>query len=173
MIWLASAGLALIIAAFLLRWWAQGTAAALELSGEVLHSDGDSTADVLVSETRRLVSKPDYILERDGELVPIKRQSRKLPTADAYEGEILQLAAYCLLVEEHYGRPVLSRRLLYQDRSLDVPVDDRRRAKLHNALRAVHEPDGFEKVPRCHTSSGRCRARGFPDASRKSLAKSV
>jgi hypothetical protein len=35
MIWLASAGLALIIAAFLLRWWAQGTAAALDLSGEV------------------------------------------------------------------------------------------------------------------------------------------
>jgi hypothetical protein len=46
MIWLASAGLALIIAAFLLRWWAQRTAAALELSGEVLYSDGDTTADV-------------------------------------------------------------------------------------------------------------------------------
>ena len=65
--------------------------------------------------------------------MPVERKSRKLSTTGAYEGEILQLAAYCLLIEEHYGRPVLSGRLLYQDRSLDVPFDDRLRAKLLNA----------------------------------------
>jgi CRISPR-associated exonuclease Cas4 len=81
----------------------------------VLYSDGDTTADVLVSEAHRLVGKPDYILERDGELVPVERKSRKLSTAGAYEGEILQLAAYCLLVEEHYDRPVVFGRLLYPE----------------------------------------------------------
>jgi hypothetical protein len=45
----------------------------------------------LVSEAHRLVGKPDYILERDGKLVPVERKSRKLSTAGAYEGEILQL----------------------------------------------------------------------------------
>ena len=139
----------------------------------MLYSDGDTTADVLVSEAHRLVGKPDYILERDGELVPVERKSRKLSTAGAYEGEILQLAAYCLLVEAHYGRPVLFWRLLYQNRSVDVPFDDRLRAKLHSALRALHEADGLEEVPRCHTSSGRCRACGFRNACQDSLAQSV
>jgi CRISPR-associated exonuclease Cas4 len=128
--------------ALLFRWYAQRTAAALNLSGDVLYSDADTTADVLVSDAHRLVGKPDYILEDGGELIPIERKSRKLSTVGAYEGEILQLAAYCLLVEEHYGRPVLSGRLLYQNPSVDVPFDERLRAKLHNALRALHKADG-------------------------------
>jgi hypothetical protein len=37
-----------------------------------------------------------------------------------YEGEILQLAAYCLLVEERFGKPVRRGQLLYQNRSLEV-----------------------------------------------------
>jgi CRISPR/Cas system-associated exonuclease Cas4 (RecB family) len=78
-----------------------------------------------------------------------------------------------VLVEEHFGRPVLTGRLLYQHRSIDVPFDDRLRTKLHNALRALHEADGLEEGPRCHTSSGRCRACGFRDACRESLAQSV
>ena len=89
MIWLASVGLGLILAALFLRWYAQRMAAALELSGEVLYSDGDTTADVLVSDAHRLVGKPDYILQHDGELIPVERKSRKLSTAGAYEGEIL------------------------------------------------------------------------------------
>ena len=136
MIWFAAAGLAFILGALFLRRYAQRTAAALNLSGDVLYSDGDTTADVLVSNAHRLVGKPDYILERDSELIPVERKSRKLSTAGAYEGEILQLAAYCLLVEEHYGRPVLTGRLLYQNRSVDVPFDEHLRTKLHNALGA-------------------------------------
>ena len=82
----------------------------------------------------------------------MERKSRNLSTAGAYEGEILQLAAYCLLVEEHFGRPVLSGRLLCQNRSLDVRFDDRLRTKLHNALHALHEADALEEVPRCLAS---------------------
>jgi CRISPR-associated exonuclease Cas4 len=137
MIWLAAVGLALILGALLLRWYAQRTAAALDISGDVLYSDDDTTADGLVSDAHRLVGKPDYILQHDGELIPVERKSRKLSTAGAYEGEILQLAAYCLLVEEHYGRPVLTGRLLYQNRSVDVPFDSDLRAKLHNALQCL------------------------------------
>jgi CRISPR-associated exonuclease Cas4 len=70
--------------------------------------------------------------------MPVERKSRRVSAAGAYEGEILQLAAYCLLVEEHYGRSVFTGRLLYQNRSLDVPFDSGLRAKLHNALLALH-----------------------------------
>ena len=139
----------------------------------MLYSDADTTADVLVSDAHGLVGKPDYILERDGELVPVERKSRKLSAAGAYEGEILQLAAYCVLVEEHFARLVLVGRLLYRNRSLDVPFDDRLRAKLDDALRALREADRLEEVPRCHTSSGRCRACGFRDSCRESLVQSA
>jgi hypothetical protein len=58
MIWLASVGVVLIVGALFLRWYAQRTAAALNLSGDVLYSDGDTTADLLVSDAHRLVGKP-------------------------------------------------------------------------------------------------------------------
>lgn len=48
MIWLASVGIVLVVGALFLRWYAQRTAAALNLSGDVLYADGDMTADVLV-----------------------------------------------------------------------------------------------------------------------------
>jgi CRISPR-associated exonuclease Cas4 len=137
------------------------------------HTLRSSVSDVLVSDAHGLVGKPDYILERDGELVPVERKSRKLSAAGAYEGEILQLSAYCLLVEEHFAGPVRIGRLRYQNRSVDVPFDDRLRAKLHDALRALREADRLEEVPRCHSSSGRCRACGFRDSCRESLAQSA
>jgi len=83
----------------------------------------------------RLVGKPDYILEHGGELIPVEGKSRKLSTAGAYEGEMLQLAAYCLLVKERYGRPVLQWATAVPEPIGRLPFDDRLRAKLHNALR--------------------------------------
>lgn len=36
---------------------------------------------------------------------------------------------------------------LYQNRSIDVPFDDRLRAKLHTVLRTLREADGLDESP--------------------------
>ena len=78
-----------------------------------------------------------------GQLIPVERKSRQLGSG-AYEGELLQLAAYCLLVEERFGKPILTGQLQYSDRFVDVPFDGDLRAKLLAALEAVRAANSVE-----------------------------
>ena len=50
------------------------------------------------------MGKPDYLLEDGDALIPVEvKPSRR--AAEPYPGDVLQLLAYCLLVEEAHGRP--------------------------------------------------------------------
>ena len=93
-----------------------------------------------------------------------------MSAAGAYEGEILQLAAYCLLVEERFGKPVRRGQLLYQNRSLEVLYDDRLRRKLLDAVTELKSAELMSDVPRSHNSPARCRGCGFRLTCRDSLA---
>jgi hypothetical protein len=75
------------------------------LSGRILYTDTEANREVLTSDRYNLSGKPDYILEEHGELIPVERKSRAVDSRGAYDSECLQLAAYCLLVEERYGKP--------------------------------------------------------------------
>ena len=107
MTWLLlAASTAILALAFLLRRHASKRLVGLDVTGEVVYRDDGAVVEVLVSHLHGLTGKPDYI-QRDGEeLIPVERKSRIISPAGAYEGEILQLAAYCLLVEERFGKPV-------------------------------------------------------------------
>ncbi len=101
MLLLASAVLLLI--AVVLRSFARHKANALGLAGELIYVDqGDQ--ELLVSDRYGLVGRPGYILNDGGELVPVERKSRAVSISGPHNGEILQLAAYCLLVEEHFEK---------------------------------------------------------------------
>ena len=93
-----------------------------------------------------------------------------MSAAGAYEGEILQLAAYCLLVEERFGKPVRRGQLLYQNRSLEVLFDDQLCARLLDAVAELKSAEVMADVPRDHNSPGRCRGCGFRQVCRDSLA---
>ena len=164
---LASALLLLI--APVIRWFARRKADALGLPGELIYVDqGDR--ELLVSDRYGLVGRPDYILKDGGELVPVERKSRAVSRSGPHDGEILQLAAYCLLVEEHFKKAVLRGQLQYRNRSIDVPFDDQLRRRLSNALDAMHEADELRDVPRSHDSPARCRGCGHRSTCNQSLA---
>ena len=155
---------AILVLAFLLRCHAVNRLAALGLAGEVVYSDNGAVDEVLVSHRYGLAGKPDYISREGEELIPVERKSRSVSATGAYEGEILQLAAYCLLVEERFGKPVRSGKILYQNRSLEVPFDDQLRARLLDAIAELKSADLMSDVPRSHNSPARCRGCGFRQA---------
>jgi CRISPR-associated exonuclease Cas4 len=66
----------------------------------------DSADEVLISHRHGLTGKPDYMSREGEELIPVERKSRSVSATGAYDGEILQLATYCLLVEERFGKVV-------------------------------------------------------------------
>jgi CRISPR-associated exonuclease Cas4 len=50
-----------------------------------------------------LTGKPDYIIEQEGQMIPVEVKTGRTPEAP-YDSHIFQVAAYCLLVEKTYGK---------------------------------------------------------------------
>ena len=88
-----------------------------------------------------------------------------------YEGEVLQLAAYCLLVEEHFERTVQRGQLQYPNRTIDVPFDVVLRGSCSRPSRRSRTflTLGFGAV----TTTAHCRAGGFRSICGDSLGLGV
>ncbi|MEE9151698.1 MAG: CRISPR-associated protein Cas4 [Thermoplasmata archaeon] len=64
----------------------------------------DEASEMLVSEKYGLRGRPDYIIKRDGKLVPVEVKTGRVPRGPLFS-HIVQLAAYCLLIEDKYNQP--------------------------------------------------------------------
>jgi hypothetical protein len=47
-------------------------------------------------------------LDEVGALVPVERKKSRAPRRGPYDGDLIQATAYCILVEEEFGRLSLS-----------------------------------------------------------------
>lgn len=107
----------------------------------------------LRSERYRLRGRPDALRRLpDGRLVPVEVKSRTAPSPGPTPSHIVQVRAYCLLVEEELGVPPPYGVLRYSDGEFRVRWDSRARSELL-ALRAemLRPYDG-----RATPSRGRC-----------------
>ena len=131
--------------------------------GDIIYTDTDRIEihESLISETYQLTGKPDYIVRTTDGLVPVEVKSRAFGERGPCEGEVAQLVAYCLLVEDVMGEPVPQGLLQYADREVPVPFTDKRRAKLLGLLVEMRELDGVANVNRNHTNVGKCRSCGY------------
>ena len=67
-----------------------------------------------------LTGKPDYVIKHDdGSLIPVEYKSAKAPN-QPYESHIMQLAAYCALIESHFGTRPAYGIIRYSDRSFNI-----------------------------------------------------
>jgi CRISPR-associated exonuclease Cas4 len=109
----------------------------------------------LVSHRYQLTGRPDYLLEHQGKLIPVElKPTRSSPTP--YESDILQLAAYCLLTEEHFGERPPYGILRYRDDGWEIPYDDRLRDRLLDTLAALDGAERAASVSRSHNQPARC-----------------
>ncbi|MCP5095433.1 MAG: Dna2/Cas4 domain-containing protein [Chloroflexi bacterium] len=96
-------------------------------AGNIIYTDTGTwfpNSDSLYAQDVRLVGKPDYLVEdENGTIIPVELKSGRAPD-EPWEGHILQLAAYCLLVEEQYGvRPEFGI-IQYKDKAFAVDYTD-------------------------------------------------
>jgi CRISPR-associated exonuclease Cas4 len=135
--------------------------------GEVVYSDTDKWQPVeepLLSRRYGLVGRPDYLVKvresgRDW-TIPVEVKSRKRPPA-ADEGHVLQLAAYCLLVEERYNATPPYGLLRYADATLKIPFTQTLRSAVLQAADAIRNSRRAPDVLRSHAEAGRCRRCGY------------
>lgn len=107
-----------------------------------------------------LVGKPDYLVETAKGIIPVEVKSSATPEIP-YLGHLLQLAAYCLLVEDSRGQTPPHGLLSYSDALYEVDFTPELRAELLDTLDDMRQARLEENVPRSHHQPGKCLACGF------------
>jgi len=131
--------------------------------GELVAVDA-GRAVTLRSERHRLAGRPDELRRlSDGRLVPVEFKSRATPPRGPTPSHVVQVRAYCLLVEEATGMVPPYGILRYSDGEFRVRWDDRARHELlslRSALRIPYDGRATPSQARC----SRCPWAGVCDA---------
>jgi CRISPR-associated exonuclease Cas4 len=115
-----------------------------------------------------LTGRPDYLVNRAGVILPIEVKSGDAPAAP-YASHIFQLAAYGLLVEEHFGSRPPYGILKYRDRAIQIPLTDGLMDSVKSLLQEMRRDADAKRVDRSHEERARCAACGFRTSCDQSL----
>ncbi len=123
--------------------------------GEVIYSDLEKPAKPLFSRRFGIAGKPDYII-RDGTsaLIPVELKSGH--SSKPHRNHVMQLAAYCLLIEETYAKPVPYGLIVYGDgKQHRIKFDDALRSDLISTVEDMRRC-WSEGNPVRHSFKGKC-----------------
>lgn len=116
----------------------------------------------LFSKELRLTGKPDYLVADGPRVIPVEIKSGCAP-AQPYPSHILQLAAYCLLVDECTGRQPPYGILKYADRAFEIPYTPELEDELLGVLEDMRSDLAEGAARRSHQDPKRCQACGHRD----------
>jgi CRISPR-associated exonuclease Cas4 len=114
----------------------------------------------LVGRHYGLVGRPDYVVRRGRRLIPVEVKPGR-HAAQPYQSDMMQLAAYCLLIEETTGQRPPYGILRYAEATFHIPFDRRLRAGLLELLVEMRVAAANQADRRSHTQVARCRSCGF------------
>lgn len=171
MLWILLAGLVVLAIGLLLLRQGRRQAAATGLpAGEVVYDDSgawEAVEQPLLSRRYGLVGRPDYLVRlragRGEQIIPVEVKSRRRPSTPA-ESHIMQLATYCLLVEDvHKTRPDYGL-LRYADATLKIPYTDELRRAVLETADAIRRGRHARDLDRDHDDPARCAGCGYRNA---------
>ena len=107
-----------------------------------------------------LIGKPDYIVKEGDAIIPVEVKSR--PIAERpYESHIFQMAAYCRLINSHFGKRPHYGILHYPNRTFRVQFSQELENQLIHLIVLMQKQATMKNIPRSHESPARCRACGY------------
>ena len=115
----------------------------------------------LVSHRYRLSGKPDYLVRTANGIVPVELKSARCPRSGPRDGDIAQVLAYCVLVEDVMAVRVPHAIIQYSDIQRTVAYGPSQRENLLAILAEIRESRGCRDVHRSHSCQARCRACGY------------
>jgi CRISPR-associated exonuclease Cas4 len=155
-IFLFASGLALVVWARLKR---RETGLPI---GRVVYDDTGAWQECprpFFSRRHLLTGKPDYIVAQGDDLIPVELKPRRSGQSP-YDSDVLQVAAYCLLIEDSSGTAPPYGVVRYAGATFHVEYTPALRAELLQTMRSMRFHLRAMEVARSHSSPGRCRACG-------------
>jgi CRISPR-associated exonuclease Cas4 len=135
-------------------------------SGRIVYADPGlwgKSEKPLFDSALGLTGKPDYLLKRAGVLIPVEVKSMWAPR-EPYDSHVLQLGAYCLLVECSFGiRPAYGL-LRYRNRTFNIPFTEALEEEVLHVVQEIRCHKDMEAVDRSHDHAARCARCGYRSA---------
>ena len=131
--------------------------------GRVIYSDTrhwHECPEPLYAPSINLTGKPDYLLRRWQYVIPVEVKSCA-PPDEPYRSHVLQMAAYCLLVEETFGRRPPYGLIHYPGRTFAVNYTPELESELLDTIEWMREDLADGGTERNHGDPVRCRACGY------------
>jgi CRISPR-associated exonuclease Cas4 len=141
-------------------------------SGQVIYTDTRSWGKVekpLFYQALGLTGKPDYLIQQNGQIIPVEVKSGRAPEAP-YDSHIYQLASYCLLVEKTYGKRPPYGIIHYNNRDFAIDYTQELESSLLDLLAEMKRDEHKKEVARSHEQVARCTRCGFRKICDQSLA---
>jgi CRISPR-associated exonuclease Cas4 len=133
--------------------------------GRIIYTDTRAWGEVekpLYDAQLGLTGKPDYLVEQNGQIIPVEVKSGRAPDAP-YDSHIFQVAAYCLLVQRGMGKRPPYGIIHYSDRDFAVDYTSELENRLLDTLAEIRRDEVRTSVARSHESAARCNRCGYRD----------
>jgi len=133
--------------------------------GRIIYTDTRAWGEVekpLYDPQLGLTGKPDYLVEQNGQILPVEVKSGRAPDAP-YDSHIFQVAAYCLLVQRGLGKRPPYGIIHYTDRDFAVDYTPELESRLLDVLAEMRRDEVRTGVARSHEIPARCQRCGFRD----------
>lgn len=132
-------------------------------SSQVIYADTDQwkPAEKVLFDTRlNLSGKPDYLVMWRGKVIPVEVKSNRRALVP-YPSHLIQLMAYCYLVERTYGNRPPFGILHYPHRTFKIPYSKSQAIRLVALLDEMRSQEVKNNVPRSHQLKEKCIHCGY------------
>jgi len=125
-------------------------------AGDVSYVDHpEAKSKLLTSERHGLRGRPDYVIAEGDHLIPVEIKTGRTPRGPLFS-HILQLAAYCLLIEETYGKAPPHGVIRYEGASHEIEYNEDLKKLLISKLDAMRAALAKGEAHRNHNRPGKC-----------------
>ena len=130
--------------------------------GELVYEDADGEGEPLSSNAYPLIGKPDYVVQlKDGRPVPIELKLGVQDATAPYSNHIVQVGAYCLILEDYFAQPPTHGILRYADYEFTIEYTPALRRKVIKLLTEMQQCSEKQPPPLTKQRAAKCRACTF------------
>lgn len=122
------------------------------IGGKNIYSDTKTLpGEALYSETLQLKGKPDYIIKKGNDYIPVEVKTGRTPDIP-YRNHVAQLFAYCALIEGKYSVRPKYGVIKYPEREFEIEYTPEGEKGLQQLISEMNEMRESEVEPRCKHS---------------------
>ncbi|MEK5394034.1 Dna2/Cas4 domain-containing protein [Margalitia sp. FSL K6-0131] len=130
------------------------------IRGELIYKD-DGKSQLLVSDTLQIDGKPDYIYRQwFGHLMPVELKKKKSFQNNPYLGDVMQIAAYFVLIEENFHKKPKYGILQYENKKFYIRNTKKLKRKLERILQQMILLQETERLKGFKKNLDKCRTCG-------------